>query len=249
MEVGGEEFAVGVVISAKTTLGEESQEGMGRAERGERRNVRVLKANYIQEFSLVGEYDDPLYPASCVLDLAAIHAREEATLSRIYLLFLAKQGAMAKYGYCPYDLDTRSTRKLVLQIPRSSAISLLQKIRQLGGIAIMHTLVACLHQTEPEQRVLAAKLFLQLDMLQQQIKSKIGPRAAVVVSARQERNDAIVELREKQGKNCQARLKFQLGLFPGRHSPSAPSTQVSTKWSSPRHTSWSRRTTHDDEHV
>lgn len=64
----------------------------------------------------------------------------------------------------------------------------------------MHTLVACLHQTEPEQRVLAAKLFLQLDMLQQQIKSKIGPRAAVVVSARQERNDAIVELREKQGK-------------------------------------------------
>ncbi|XP_044956318.1 uncharacterized protein LOC123407281 [Hordeum vulgare subsp. vulgare] len=28
--------------------------------------------------------------------------------SRIYLLFLARQGAMAKYGYCPYDLDTRN---------------------------------------------------------------------------------------------------------------------------------------------
>ncbi|KAE8812832.1 protein LSM12 [Hordeum vulgare] len=113
MEVGGEEFAVGVVISAKTTLGEEfegqivsfdrratssssisfpnptfapllglhaSQEGVGRAERGERRNVRVLKANYIQEFSVVGKYDDPLDPAGCVLDLAAIHAREEAAL-------------------------------------------------------------------------------------------------------------------------------------------------------------------------
>ncbi|XP_051203813.1 putative E3 ubiquitin-protein ligase LIN-1 isoform X1 [Lolium perenne] len=53
----------------------------------------------------------------------------------------------------------------ILQIPRSSANSLLQKIRQLGGIAIMHTLMACLHQTEPEHRVLAANLLLQLDML------------------------------------------------------------------------------------
>ncbi|KAI4983893.1 hypothetical protein ZWY2020_025759 [Hordeum vulgare] len=82
MEVGGDEFAVGVVISAKTTLWEESHEGVGRAERGERRNVRVLKANYIQEFSIVGKYDDPLDPAGCVLDLAAIHAREEAALSQ-----------------------------------------------------------------------------------------------------------------------------------------------------------------------
>uniref|UniRef100_A0ACD5U3I0 Uncharacterized protein n=1 Tax=Avena sativa TaxID=4498 RepID=A0ACD5U3I0_AVESA len=53
----------------------------------------------------------------------------------------------------------------ILQIPRSSANSLLQKIRQLGGIAIMHTLMACLQQTEPEHRVLAANLLLQLDML------------------------------------------------------------------------------------
>ncbi|CAM0949579.1 unnamed protein product [Alopecurus aequalis] len=92
MEVSGEEFAVGVVISAKTTLGEEFegqiisfdrpsnllaiQDGVGRSERGERRNVRVLNADYIQEFSVVGKYDDPL-------DLAAIHAREEATLSEV----------------------------------------------------------------------------------------------------------------------------------------------------------------------
>ncbi|EEC73981.1 hypothetical protein OsI_08889 [Oryza sativa Indica Group] len=107
MEGGGEEFAIGVLISVKTTLGEEfegqivsfdrptnllvihilskslpirSQEGVGRAERGERRNVRVLKANYIREFSVVGKADDPLDPAGCVLDLAAIHAREEAAL-------------------------------------------------------------------------------------------------------------------------------------------------------------------------
>ncbi|KAI4972821.1 hypothetical protein ZWY2020_003746 [Hordeum vulgare] len=72
MEVGDEEFAVGVVISAKTSLGEESQEGMGRR-RGKRRNVRVLKANYIQEFSVVAS--TTTRPAGCVLDLAAIHAR------------------------------------------------------------------------------------------------------------------------------------------------------------------------------
>ncbi|KAI5022102.1 hypothetical protein ZWY2020_058832 [Hordeum vulgare] len=103
---------------------------------------------------------------------------------------------------------------MVFQIPRSSAISLLQKIRQLGGIAIMHTLVACLHQTEPEQRVLAANLLLQLDMLQQQIKSKIGPRVAVVVSARQERNDAIVELREKQDKKLSSKIEVPIGPLP-----------------------------------
>ncbi|KAL5207391.1 hypothetical protein ABZP36_031826 [Zizania latifolia] len=97
MEVGGEDFAIGVLISVKSTLGDEfegqivsfdrstnilrrSQEGVGRAERGERRNVRVLKANYIREFSVVGRADDPLDPAGCVLDLSAIHAREEAAL-------------------------------------------------------------------------------------------------------------------------------------------------------------------------
>ncbi|KAF8719996.1 hypothetical protein HU200_024766 [Digitaria exilis] len=53
----------------------------------------------------------------------------------------------------------------ILQIPRSSANSLLQEIRRQGGIAIMHTLMASLHQTEPENRVLAASLLLQLDMM------------------------------------------------------------------------------------
>ncbi|RCV08320.1 hypothetical protein SEVIR_1G322500v4 [Setaria viridis] len=96
METGGEEFAIGVVISAKTTLGEEFegqivafdrpsnllviQEGVGRAESGERRNVRVLKANYIREFSVVSKGDDPLDPPGCMLDLDAIYAREEAAL-------------------------------------------------------------------------------------------------------------------------------------------------------------------------
>ncbi|KAL5669438.1 hypothetical protein ACJX0J_021659, partial [Zea mays] len=55
-------------------------EGVGRAERGERRNVRVLKANYIREFSVVSKGDDPLDPASCMLDLNSIYAREDAAL-------------------------------------------------------------------------------------------------------------------------------------------------------------------------
>ncbi|OEL13355.1 hypothetical protein BAE44_0025625 [Dichanthelium oligosanthes] len=54
----------------------------------------------------------------------------------------------------------------ILQIPRSSAKSLLQEIRRQGGIAIMHTLMASLHQTEPEHRVLAASLLLQLDLME-----------------------------------------------------------------------------------
>ncbi|CAD6272474.1 unnamed protein product [Miscanthus lutarioriparius] len=54
----------------------------------------------------------------------------------------------------------------ILQIPRSSANSLLEEIRRQGGIAIMHTLMVSLHQTEPEHRVLAASLLLQLDMME-----------------------------------------------------------------------------------
>ncbi|XP_004963834.1 putative E3 ubiquitin-protein ligase LIN-1 [Setaria italica] len=54
----------------------------------------------------------------------------------------------------------------ILQIPRSSANCLLQEIRRQGGIAIMHTLMASLHQIEPEHRVLAASLLLQLDMME-----------------------------------------------------------------------------------
>lgn len=53
---------------------------MGTAEKGERRNVRVLKANYIREFSVVSKGDDPLDPAGCMLDLNAIYAREDAAL-------------------------------------------------------------------------------------------------------------------------------------------------------------------------
>ncbi|VAH18470.1 unnamed protein product [Triticum turgidum subsp. durum] len=83
----------------------------------------------------------------------------QATPVEPFLHLLRRKEQRVKYAALEYFHE-------ILQIPRSSAISLLQKIWQLGGIAIMHTLVACLHQTEPEQRVLAANLLLQLDMLE-----------------------------------------------------------------------------------
>ncbi|KAI4964008.1 hypothetical protein ZWY2020_008486, partial [Hordeum vulgare] len=47
----------------------------------------VKVGEQIQEFSVVGKYDDPLDPAGCLLDLAAIHAREEAALSAAASIF------------------------------------------------------------------------------------------------------------------------------------------------------------------
>ncbi|URE36106.1 WD domain, G-beta repeat [Musa troglodytarum] len=53
----------------------------------------------------------------------------------------------------------------ILQIPRSSAIRLLHQIRQHKSIGIMHSLMACIRQTELEHQLMAANLLLQLDML------------------------------------------------------------------------------------
>jgi len=83
---------------------------VGRAERGERRNVRVLKANYIREFSVVSKGDDPLDPAGCTLDLDAIYAREEAALRCVNhcdcIIYIYK-GLCTR---CCYELDHTSWR-------------------------------------------------------------------------------------------------------------------------------------------
>lgn len=91
----GDELAVGCILAIKTTLGEEFegqvitfdrpsnilviQEG-GASKAGPRRNVRLLKANYIKEFSLLGRAEDPLDLTKCYLDLAAVQAREDAAI-------------------------------------------------------------------------------------------------------------------------------------------------------------------------
>ncbi|XP_008793834.1 uncharacterized protein LOC120106397 [Phoenix dactylifera] len=90
----GEEFAMGCILAIKTTLGDEFEGQIitydrpsnilvlqeGTTEPGARRNIRLLKANYIKDFTLVGRGEDPLDPKKCFIDLAAIQAREEAAL-------------------------------------------------------------------------------------------------------------------------------------------------------------------------
>ncbi|KAL6983628.1 hypothetical protein U1Q18_017010 [Sarracenia purpurea var. burkii] len=92
---GGEEFAVGCILSIKTTLGDEFegqvitfdrpsnilvlQEGL-KSGSGPRRNIRLLKANYIKEFSYLGQAEDPLDLRNCYLDLNTVQAREESAI-------------------------------------------------------------------------------------------------------------------------------------------------------------------------
>lgn len=93
--VAGDEFAVGCILSIKTTLGDEFdaqviafdrpsnilvlQEGM-KSVSGPRRNIRLLKANYIKEFVLLGQAEDPLDPMKCYVDLNTLQSREESAI-------------------------------------------------------------------------------------------------------------------------------------------------------------------------
>ncbi|XP_073014677.1 uncharacterized protein [Primulina eburnea] len=118
-----EEFAVGCILSIKTTFGEEFQaqvvsfdvpsnllilhilpihfnlcwflfflscfgvffnlcsclvqEGM-KSGIVSKRNIRLLKANYIKDFSLLGQAEDPLDIKNCFLDLTTLQSREES---------------------------------------------------------------------------------------------------------------------------------------------------------------------------
>ncbi|KAK7317587.1 hypothetical protein RJT34_01950 [Clitoria ternatea] len=88
-----EELAVGCLLSIRTTLGDEFegqvitfdrtsnilvlQEG---SKPGPRRNIRLLKANYIKDFTFLGQSQDPLDPSVCFLDLTALQAREDVAL-------------------------------------------------------------------------------------------------------------------------------------------------------------------------
>ncbi|KAI9169910.1 hypothetical protein LWI28_019376 [Acer negundo] len=90
-----EDLAVGCLLSIKTTLGDEFegqiitfdrfsnilvlQEGL---KSGPRRNIRLLKANYIKEFSYLGHGEDPLDAKKCYLDLNALQAREELAVRK-----------------------------------------------------------------------------------------------------------------------------------------------------------------------
>ncbi|CAK9316625.1 unnamed protein product [Citrullus colocynthis] len=75
----GDDFSVGSFFSIKTTLGDEFQ-GQEGSKPGPRRNIRLLKANYIKEFSFLGHGEDPLDLKNCYLDLNTLRAREELAI-------------------------------------------------------------------------------------------------------------------------------------------------------------------------
>ncbi|CAN4075648.1 unnamed protein product [Withania somnifera] len=89
-----EEFVVGCILSIKTTLGDEFeaqviafdkpsnilllQEGVSAS--GPKRDIRLLKANYIKEFTFLGQSQDPLDISKCYLDLSSLQAREDSAI-------------------------------------------------------------------------------------------------------------------------------------------------------------------------
>ncbi|KAL5723604.1 hypothetical protein ACHQM5_006984 [Ranunculus cassubicifolius] len=84
-----EEFVVGCCIAIKTTLGDEFEgqiitfdrlSNVLRMKSTPRRNIRLVKANYIKEFAVLKQGEDPLDPKECFIDLKALQAREESAI-------------------------------------------------------------------------------------------------------------------------------------------------------------------------
>lgn len=99
--VGEEQMAVGCILAIKTTLGDEfegqvltfdrvsnilvlqdSVTGGGVLKSGNgRRNIRMLKANFIKEVTFLGQADeDPLDVNKCFLDLNTLHSKEQSAI-------------------------------------------------------------------------------------------------------------------------------------------------------------------------
>ncbi|KAL2344291.1 hypothetical protein Fmac_005576 [Flemingia macrophylla] len=88
-----EELAVGCLLSIRTTLGDEFEGQVVTFDRssnilvlqepskpGPRRNIRLLKASYIKDFTFLGQAHDPLDPSTCFVDLTALQAREDVAV-------------------------------------------------------------------------------------------------------------------------------------------------------------------------
>ncbi|KAF6157333.1 hypothetical protein GIB67_004271 [Kingdonia uniflora] len=86
----GGEIAVGCHLAIKTTLGEHIEAQVLTFDRpsnflvlqegtksGNHRNIRILNASYIKEFTLLGQSDDHLNHKKCHLDFNALQSREE----------------------------------------------------------------------------------------------------------------------------------------------------------------------------
>ncbi|KAI7757286.1 hypothetical protein M8C21_019197 [Ambrosia artemisiifolia] len=91
----GDEFAIGCLLSIKTTLGDEFQgqiitydrpsnilvfqEGL-KTDPQSRRDIRLIKANYIKDFTFLGQSEDPLDLNKCYLDLDSLQSKEYAAV-------------------------------------------------------------------------------------------------------------------------------------------------------------------------
>ncbi|XP_028751660.1 putative E3 ubiquitin-protein ligase LIN-1 isoform X2 [Neltuma alba] len=69
----------------------------------------------------------------------------------------------------------------ILCIPRSSAISLLQRMQKEGGANVIQILMLCLHQLQSDHQLLAANILLQLDALNSTSKSEFGEEVVQVL--------------------------------------------------------------------
>ncbi|XP_020230243.1 uncharacterized protein LOC109810995 [Cajanus cajan] len=91
--INPDDLAVGCMLSIRTTLGDEFEGHVVTFDRpsnilvlqepskpGPRRNIRLLKANYIKDFTFLGHAQDPLDPNTCFLDLTALQAREHVAV-------------------------------------------------------------------------------------------------------------------------------------------------------------------------
>ena len=88
-----EAFAVGCLLLIRTTFGEEFEAQvvtfdhpsnilglMGGSKDAPLRKIRLLNADYIQDFTILGQYEDPLDPRNCYVDLNDLQAREELAI-------------------------------------------------------------------------------------------------------------------------------------------------------------------------
>ncbi|XP_065863671.1 putative E3 ubiquitin-protein ligase LIN-1 [Euphorbia lathyris] len=69
----------------------------------------------------------------------------------------------------------------LLFMPRSSAIHLLQQIRKEGSNDIMHLLMQCIQQLQPDYQLLAANLLLQLDALEHSSDKSVFMEEAIQI--------------------------------------------------------------------
>ncbi|KAK4265773.1 hypothetical protein QN277_026785 [Acacia crassicarpa] len=69
----------------------------------------------------------------------------------------------------------------ILCIPRSSAISLLQRMQKEGGTNVIQILMQCVHQLQSDHQLLAANILLQLDALNSTSKSEFREEVVQVL--------------------------------------------------------------------